>query len=384
MKKQNVQMTGVVTATTTNGNGNGKKAESVKPIDNVRVDENFGSENAIRITPHFPVLATKGVEMYTNMSNLENAKLFIDGLAMELQDDAEMAGLLMILDSIKRKLNGEDSDYLGAEDYINWLQDYIFNWTSAAGDCKTAYIKAIRSGNFAVGELPQSDGEVWGEGIYPPKYKQKAKDSGLRAEISALAETVKNLQTQINGKSFSTEKEPKTVYANLPEEPADFEGLWLSEVLQNDLILINYSLLLDVQQFPGEKSPRVINSVYKGRTDGNFTIEINKLPDSTEAYPYSFEDGEMKLAKPEPIAAPKAEPTDSTIDNINDFANQIAVLLAHPLMPESLHTAITEEIWDLSNKAGRIDIYASREFISKVLELCESNKSLKDDETATA
>src|SRR5690349_10304556 len=124
------QITGFETVTSANGNGNGNgKKTDAKPTDNVKVipRDKFDRENSIKITPFIDCLTEKGIEMYTNMGDLENAKLFIDDLAMTVQNDTELTGLMMILDAINRKISGEDKDMV-AGDYINWLMDYIFHW----------------------------------------------------------------------------------------------------------------------------------------------------------------------------------------------------------------------------------------------------------------
>lgn len=347
--KKDVQVTGVATATVNgngNGNGNGKKVKAeTKAIDNVKVipwDE-FDRDNSVKITPHFNQLTTKGVEVYGDLGKLENAKLYIDGLVAEFGgDDEPVAGVIMLLDAIEKKIEKDDK-LDSAIDFIGYLQDYFFNWTFESYLCKAAYIKSIRSGNFAVGELidtserPQSPFD-----IYPPKDKLKVQENGLRAEINALAETVKNLQFQMTGK-------PTAEFT----KPADFEGLYLEEIFSFDWMIPNWTLLLEVQQFPGEQDSRVISSVYEKRMDGAVGLDIERLPDSTEQYPYSHEDGVKRLkSETETSQKPQAAiPQGFQKSTRYQLCELISQVFNHPDMPRDLVT----DMWNMMSDRSHGD-----------------------------
>lgn len=413
MKNKNVQMTGVAVANG-NGNGNGQKVKETKPTDNVKVVswEEFDHKNAIKITPYIDCLTKKGIEMYTNMGSLENAKLFIDDLAMSFGGGTnELTGILMLLDAIRRKINEEDKlDY--PEDFISFLQDHLFFHLNEADRATDVYIEAIRSGNFVLGEMPEIDYEVSAVDMRPPKHKFKERDNALRTEIAALAETVKKLQEQIEGKTkarptsssinfeavqtanveelgliLSALKDNENLPVKMSDaiydfitlsadpnkledadydpqfvaecirrqsqrdskknsdssqiEPADFEGMYLSEFWHSDGESPNRSLLLEVQQFPGEPSPRIVTSVYRKRTDNRFVLVINYLPDSKEEYPYQSEEP----CEDESI-------NDYARHHLNILAEQICHILKSDKVSDDYKDSFVTIIFEAGNEVG--------------------------------
>lgn len=143
----------VATIEKTNGNGNGAKKAKAEELENPVETV----EDSIKITPHFNQLTTKGVEMYRNMDDIENAYLFIDDLVMTLQcDSTEIAGVMMLLEAIKQKVE----DPLKTDhpvDFIGFLQDRLFSHTVEFDRCSTAFVEAVKSGNFVVEKLIDSE-----------------------------------------------------------------------------------------------------------------------------------------------------------------------------------------------------------------------------------
>jgi hypothetical protein len=341
--KNNVQVTGVETVATTNGNG--KKAET-KPQDNVKVIpwEDFDPKNAIRITPRIDCLTKKGIEIYTNMGDLENAKLFIDDLAMALGGGTtELTGLLMLLDAIRRKINKEDClDH--PEDFISFLQDHLFFCLNEADRAADVYIDAIRSGNFVLGELPEADYEVNAVDMRPPKHKFKSQENALRSELSELAETVKNLQAQVEGKTASVQAQPTSpiTFEAVKNANVDDLGTILSALTENERLCpsINNSICDAIVKvmpphFEADLTPSEVaetirhenRQVFLRQTKKGYTITLSP-DDCPDAFPAENEK-----------TAPKAD----------DLATHLSAILNDPNIPESLYNAIVDEMSSFDN-----------------------------------
>ena len=110
-------------------------------------------ENPIKVTPTSDQLTTKGVEMFKNMGDVENAEAFLNDLVMETGNDhVYIAGLLMILQAVREKIDANDCvDH--PTDYIDKLQTYLFSWTIESERCADAYIQALQSGEFSIEKL---------------------------------------------------------------------------------------------------------------------------------------------------------------------------------------------------------------------------------------
>lgn len=353
--EKNIQMTGVATATTTttNGNGTGKKAKAENtPIENVKVIPfgEFDRENAVKIVPHIDYLTAKGIEIYTDMGNLENAKLFIDDLGMRFGGGTtELTGLMMLLDAIDRKINGEDDRDM-AEDFIAFLQNHLFYWLTEADRAADVYVEAIRSGNFVVGEKPEGAYEVNAIDMRPPKHKLKAQETAFRAEIEALAETVKNLQAKLeSSKPEDVISGSKTGINDSPIIPADFEGLYLSELWTCKWVKPNHALFVDAQMFPGEEDGRVISAYYRKRDDGRFDLQINYLPPSEEEYPYPVKD-EIEQSDTTPGIAKERD--KYTRHRLQIMTNQVCHVLKSDKVSDDMKEAFTSIIFEAGNEAG--------------------------------
>jgi hypothetical protein len=180
----------VATIEPTNGNGNGHKKAEVKeqpkPVETT-------IEDSIKITPHFNRLSTKGVEMFKNMGEIENAKLFLDDLVMETGNDhTTIACLMVLLQAIREKSEkGDFSDH--PVDYISALQNHLFSWTWEFDKSSESYIEAVKTGNFVVDELIDSDS---GETATQPAAKE------IKYSPKKEASNVVEPKAELEGKPF--------------------------------------------------------------------------------------------------------------------------------------------------------------------------------------
>jgi len=388
MKKNNIQMTGVATvaAKNGNGNGNGKKAKAEpKPQNNVKIvpwDE-FDRKNAIKIIPHLNFLTDKGIEIYTNMGNLENAKLFIDDLAMSFGGETtELTGLMMLLDAIRQKINKDDC-LDSPEDFICFLQDYLFYYLHECNRAVDVYIDAVRSGNFVVGKKPEGEYKVSEIDIRPPKHKVKANENALRAEIDALAETVKGLRERINGNGLSQSRE-----THLQTQESEVTKIDCKTASGSQLAQILSDLVYN-DNLPFMICNHLMDGIFEAyRASGEELPDVNISP---EFVTECFEKYESSRSSKKRITHPETEyfdPNNGEGDTLEELrggmlALALAALLENPNLPEEIHDGIVDAIGELSNHKGNSFIYNSSEFIAKTLEFHEIKKA-EEQEPALA
>lgn len=328
MKNNKIQITGVATAETSNGNGHKPK----KSDGNIRVIsyEDFYSENSVKITPYFSEIKTKQAEVFANMEDLANAKLFLDNIIMQAQGDSEMiAGLMMLFDALNRMIeNPKDRDLDHPTDFIYNLQVYLFHWLNEESNTVKAYIEAVRSQNYAVGELTDNSQNIFTspEFILPKKSpSQKAK----------------------NVSYFPTEEKTAEPVSAKAAEPSLFEIVRNADEKELGTIL---SALLDNETLPFQMH----NEIFEG-------IGICMPPDHEDSnFEPEFVEKCIRFTN-----------ENSKTKKLASLAERLSAVIEDPNLPEPLHDGILDLLTEMFNshvdQSEFLKYEKSPEYISKLL-----------------